>query len=422
MQSNSLKILVTGGAGFIGSAVVRHIINETDYSVVNVDKLTYAGNLESLKSVESNKRYVFEQVDICDAVELKRVFNQHQPDLVMHLAAESHVDRSIDGPGEFIQTNIVGTYSLLEQARAYWSVLQGDKKAHFRFHHISTDEVYGDLPHPDELDRHAALAMTEAEGVIARSDSDAAISREAISKEQPLPLFQETTAYAPSSPYSASKAASDHLVRAWLRTYGFPTLVTNCSNNYGPYHFPEKLIPLMILNALEGKPLPVYGKGNQIRDWLYVEDNARALVLVATKGKVGETYNIGGHNEKQNIEVVKTICDILDELDRRGLRPRDDKRGMPRDDNNETVIASTPSVIASEAKQSQVGTKTAISSYKDLITYVADRPGHDMRYAIDASKIQRELGWTPQETFESGIRKTVQWYLDNQAWCQGVSN
>ncbi|SFR49163.1 GDP-mannose 4,6-dehydratase [Thiomicrospira sp. ALE5] len=432
MQSNSLKILVTGGAGFIGSAVVRHIINDTDYAVVNVDKLTYAGNLESLKSVENNERYAFEQVDICDAVELKRVFNQHQPDIVMHLAAESHVDRSIDGPGEFIQTNIVGTYTLLEQARAYWAGLQGDKKANFRFHHISTDEVYGDLPHPDELDRHATLAMTER--VIARSDSDAAIQgashceqSEAISKEQPLPLFTETTAYAPSSPYSASKAASDHLVRAWQRTYGLPTLVTNCSNNYGPYHFPEKLIPLVILNALEGKPLPVYGKGNQIRDWLYVEDHARALVLVATQGKIGETYNIGGHNEKQNIEVVKTICNILDELDRRGLQPRDDKKGIATafdlaKTEKTTIIASISPVIASEAKQSQSGSNSAISSYTDLITYVTDRPGHDMRYAIDASKIQRELGWTPQETFESGIRKTVQWYLDNQAWCQHVQD
>ena len=356
-----MKVLVTGGAGFIGSAVVRHIINDTDYSVVNVDKLTYAGNLESLASVSDNPRYAFEQVDICDASELKCVFAEHQPDIVMHLAAESHVDRSIDGPGEFIQTNIVGTYTLLEQTRAYWAELQCDKKASFRFHHISTDEVYGDLPHPDE-------------------------------QAGELPLFTETTPYAPSSPYSASKASSDHLVRAWLRTYSLPTLVTNCSNNYGPYHFPEKLIPLMILNALEGKPLPVYGKGNQIRDWLYVEDHARALVLVATQGKVGETYNIGGHNEKQNIEVVKTICTILDEL-------------VPVA-QNETIQNS----------------KLNIQHYESLMTFVKDRPGHDMRYAIDASKIQRELGWTPKETFESGIRKTVQWYLDNQAWCQHVQD
>lgn len=367
-------LMVTGGAGFIGSAVVRHIINNTDYSVVNVDKLTYAGNLESLASVSDSPRYRFEQVDICDASELKRVFAEYQPEIVMHLAAESHVDRSIDGPGDFIRTNIVGTYSLLEQVRAYWADLRGDKKANFRFHHISTDEVYGDLPHPDEVNTRSPLM---AEG---RNEGES------------FPLFTEQTAYAPSSPYSASKAASDHLVRTWLRTYGLPTLVTNCSNNYGPYHFPEKLIPLMILNALEGKPLPVYGKGNQIRDWLYVEDHARALLLVATKGKVGETYNIGGHNEKQNIEVVKTICKILDEL-----------------------VPITQNVTIQNSK-------LKIQHYESLITYVKDRPGHDMRYAIDASKIQNELGWTPKETFESGIRKTVQWYLDNQAWCEHVQD
>ncbi|MDV6328038.1 dTDP-glucose 4,6-dehydratase [Idiomarina sp. Sol25] len=344
-----MKILVTGGAGFIGSAVIRHLINDTNHSVVNVDKLTYAGNLESLASVSSSYRYAFEQVDICDANEIKRVFEQHQPDVVMHLAAESHVDRSIDGPGEFMQTNIIGTYTLLEQAKAYWKSLTEVKRQTFKFHHISTDEVYGDLPHPD-------------------------------SHTGELPLFTETTAYAPSSPYSASKASSDHLVRAWQRTYGLPTVITNCSNNYGPYHFPEKLIPLMILNALDGKPLPVYGKGNQIRDWLYVEDHARALVKVATQGKVGETYNIGGHNEKQNIDVVTIICKILDEL-------------VPSN-----------------------------SSYKELISYVEDRPGHDMRYAIDATKIKNDLGWVPEETFESGIRKTVQWYLDNQKWCQRVQD
>jgi dTDP-glucose 4,6-dehydratase len=358
------KILVTGGAGFIGSAVVRHIISDTEYEVVNVDKLTYAGNLQSLNPVDSSERYVFEKVDICDATEIKRVFEKHQPDIVMHLAAESHVDRSIDGPGEFIQTNIVGTYTLLEQARDYWSQLKGSKKEDFRFHHISTDEVYGDLPHPDDVSDNSTN----------------------------LPLFTEETAYAPSSPYSASKAASDHLVRAWNRTYGLPVLVTNCSNNYGPYHFPEKLIPLMILNALEGKPLPVYGKGNQIRDWLYVEDHARALVTVATQGKVGETYNIGGHNEKQNIEVVKTICKILDEF-------------APTSENNKIR-----------------GWKLNLKSYSGLITFVADRPGHDMRYAIDAGKIQKELGWVPQETFESGIRKTVQWYLENQEWCKNVQD
>ncbi|MCW8090793.1 dTDP-glucose 4,6-dehydratase [Alteromonas sp. ASW11-130] len=345
----SKTILVTGGAGFIGSAVVRHLINDTDHVVINVDKLTYAGNLESLNTVSNSERYHFEKVDICDANELKRVFTTYRPDVVMHLAAESHVDRSIDGPGEFIQTNIVGTYTLLEQARAYWLALAEDKKAGFKFHHISTDEVYGDLPHPDE-----------------------------VSSGDVLPLFTENTPYAPSSPYSASKASSDQLVRAWLRTYKLPTLVTNCSNNYGPYHFPEKLIPLIILNALAGKPLPMYGKGNQIRDWLFVEDHARALVLVALQGEVGETYNIGGHNEKQNIEVVRSICRILDDI-------------KPKEGN-----------------------------YEDQITYVADRPGHDMRYAIDASKIERELGWTPQETFESGIRKTVKWYLENEGWWKAV--
>ncbi|WP_414828623.1 dTDP-glucose 4,6-dehydratase [Alteromonas sp. H39] len=344
-------ILVTGGAGFIGSAVVRHLINDTEHNVINLDKLTYAGNLESLASVDSSERYHFEKVDICDAGEVGRVLKTYRPDIIMHLAAESHVDRSIDGPGEFIQTNVVGTYTLLEQARAYWSGLKEGKKEGFKFHHISTDEVYGDLPHPDEVDD-----STE------------------------LPLFTETTPYAPSSPYSASKASSDQLVRSWLRTYKLPTLVTNCSNNYGPYHFPEKLIPLVILNALAGKPLPVYGKGNQIRDWLYVEDHARALVLVALEGVIGETYNIGGHNEKQNIEVVQTICAILDDVKPKG------------------------------------------SKYAEQITFVQDRPGHDMRYAIDASKIQRELGWTPRETFESGIRKTVEWYLNNEAWWKAVQD
>ncbi|MGL5129734.1 MAG: dTDP-glucose 4,6-dehydratase [Aeromonas popoffii] len=346
-----MKILVTGGAGFIGSAVVRHIIQDTNDSVINLDKLTYAGNLESLASVANSGRYAFEQVDICNRAELDRVFTLHQPDAVMHLAAESHVDRSITGPADFIETNIVGTYVLLEAARAYWNGLDEVRKAAFRFHHISTDEVYGDLPHPDEV------AAGEA-----------------------LPLFTETTPYAPSSPYSASKASSDHLVRAWRRTYGLPTIVTNCSNNYGPYHFPEKLIPLVILNALDGKPLPVYGKGDQIRDWLYVEDHARALYKVVTSGVIGETYNIGGHNEKQNLDVVHTVCDLLDEM-------------VPK-----------------------------AGSYRDQITYVADRPGHDRRYAIDASKMSAELDWQPQETFESGIRKTVQWYLDNQIWANNVKS
>ncbi len=387
-----MKILVTGGAGFIGSAVIRHIIESTQDSVVNLDKLTYAGNLESLLEVSNSERYAFEQVDICNRAELDRVFQQHQPDAVMHLAAESHVDRSIDGPAEFIETNIVGTYTLLEAARAYWNELNSERKQAFRFHHISTDEVYGDLPHPNDEDINALSG-------------------------QDLPLFTETTAYAPSSPYSASKASSDHLVRAWLRTYGFPTLITNCSNNYGPYHFPEKLIPLVILNALEGKPLPIYGKGDQIRDWLYVEDHARALYKVVTEGKIGETYNIGGHNEKQNIEVVETICAILDEL-----RPRETATSQaPRSDDeviasNDEVIENVPPVIASVAKQSTA------SSYKSLITYVTDRPGHDRRYAIDSSKIAKELGWKPEETFESGIRKTVQWYLDNQQWCKNVQD
>lgn len=349
-----MKILVTGGAGFIGSAVVRHIINNTSDSVVNLDKLTYAGNLENLTDVSTSERYTFEQIDICNRAELDRVFTQHQPDVVMHLAAESHVDRSIDGPAAFIETNIVGTYTLLEAARNFWQELTEPRKTAFRFHHISTDEVYGDLPHPDDM-----------------------------AGENELPLFTEVTPYAPSSPYSASKASSDHLVRAWLRTYGFPTLITNCSNNYGPYHFPEKLVPHIILNALHGKPLPIYGKGDQIRDWLFVEDHARALYLVATKGEIGETYNIGGHNEKQNIEVVQTICKILDVL---------------------------------------VAEKAPRGGYASLITHVKDRPGHDRRYAIDASKIADELGWQPEETFETGLRKTVEWYLNNEQWWQRVLN
>jgi dTDP-glucose 4,6-dehydratase len=339
-----MRILVTGGAGFIGSALVRYLINETEHSVINVDKLTYAGNLESLKSIEANARYNFEQVDICDAAKIEQLFQHYKPDAIMHLAAESHVDRSIDGPAAFIQANIIGTYTLLEAARKYWQALSDAEGQAFRFHHISTDEVYG------------ALGETG--------------------------LFTEETAYDPSSPYSASKASSDHLVRAWHRTYGLPVIVTNCSNNYGPFHFPEKLIPLVILNAIEGKPLPVYGKGDQIRDWLYVEDHARALYQVVTKGRVGQTYNIGGHNEKTNLEVVKTICAILDEL-------KPDHPGK-------------------------------ITRYEQLITHVTDRPGHDKRYAIDASKINKELDWFPKETFETGIRKTVQWYIDNQAWWQHV--
>lgn len=342
-----MRILVTGGAGFIGSALIRHLIQNTGHQVLNLDKLTYAGNLESLAPVDDNPRYRFVQADIAGSPVVAQTLAEFQPDAIMHLAAESHVDRSIDGPAAFIQTNIVGTYSLLESTRAYWLGLSAERKAAFRFHHISTDEVYGDLHGVDDL-------------------------------------FTETTPYAPSSPYSASKAASDHLVRAWQRTYGLPVLISNCSNNYGPYHFPEKLIPLMILNALAGKPLPVYGNGQQVRDWLYVEDHARALLKVVSEGQVGETYNIGGHNEQKNLDVVRAICALLEEL----------------------------------APQKPAG----IARYEDLITYVQDRPGHDLRYAIDAGKIERELGWVPQETFTSGLRKTVQWYLENLDWCRRVQD
>lgn len=363
-------LLVTGGAGFIGSAVIRHLIRHTGHEVVNLDKLTYAGNLESLAETVRSERYRFEQADICNRAEMDRILAQHQPDAIMHLAAESHVDRSIDGPAEFIQTNIVGTYTLLEATRHYWQALEGVKKANFRFHHISTDEVYGDLgelPPPEGEHNHPVGRISAATRHVIRQPD--------------LPLFTETTPYNPSSPYSASKASSDHLVRAWMRTYGLPTLITNCSNNYGPYHFPEKLIPLVILNALDGKPLPIYGQGDQIRDWLYVEDHARALVEVVTRGQPGETYNIGGHNEKTNLQVVQTLCDLLAEL---ALQPGRD--------------------------------------YRSLITHVADRPGHDHRYAIDAGKIERELGWTPAETFETGLRKTVIWYLNNQEWCKRVQD
>ncbi|WP_318342372.1 dTDP-glucose 4,6-dehydratase [Acinetobacter sp. 16] len=342
-----MKLLVTGGAGFIGSAVVRHVIENTENEVLNVDKLTYAGNLESLARIAKNPRYTFSQTDICDRAALDELFENFQPDAVMHLAAESHVDRSITGPAAFIETNIIGTYQLLEAARHYWNQLDQNKKQAFRFHHISTDEVYGDLEGTEDL-------------------------------------FLETTPYAPSSPYSASKASSDHLVRAWYRTYGLPVVLTNCSNNYGPFHFPEKLIPLVILNALAGKPLPVYGNGTQIRDWLYVEDHARALYKVVTEAAVGETYNIGGHNEQKNIDVVKAICELLEEL-----------------------APNKPEGLA---------------RYEDLITYVTDRPGHDLRYAIDASKIQKDLGWVPEESFETGLRKTVEWYLNNQAWVQHIQS
>lgn len=393
-------IVVTGGAGFIGSAVIRFLINETPHKVINLDKLTYAGNLQSLKSIDSSERYTFIQADICDRVLVDTVFKQHQPDIIMHLAAESHVDRSIDGPGDFIKTNIVGTYTLLEAAREYWHTLNDTAKASFRFHHISTDEVYGDLPHPDDVND----GKSEAESVKSENTSHLRVKSEAESVKSEntshltpstshnLPLFTEQTAYAPSSPYSASKASSDHLVRAWHRTYGLPVVITNCSNNYGPYHFPEKLIPLVILNALEGKPLPIYGKGDQIRDWLYVEDHARALFTVATAGEVGHTYNIGGHNEKSNLEVVSTICEILDEL------------------------------VPSEARGVKCKDGAPLTTYSSLITYVADRPGHDRRYAIDASKMSKELNWNPIETFETGLRKTVQWYLDNQVWCENVQS
>jgi dTDP-glucose 4,6-dehydratase len=339
-----MVILVTGGAGFIGSAVVRHLIEETHATVVNIDKLTYAGNLHSLASVFHDPRHIFERIDICDREAVGRVFAEYRPGAVMHLAAESHVDRSIDGPGDFIRTNIEGTFHLLECARSYWRGLEEPYKSSFRFHHISTDEVYGSL-----------------------GDDG---------------FFTESTPYAPNSPYSSSKAASDHLVRAWHHTYDLPVLVTNCSNNYGPYQFPEKLVPLIILNAYGGKPLPVYGKGDNVRDWLYVDDHARALRLVLEQGTVGETYNIGGHNERRNIEVVQTVCKLLD-----GLRP--DSLHVP---------------------------------HEKLITYVADRPGHDKRYAIDASKIERELGWRPHETFETGLRRTVQWYMENEVWWRNVQS
>lgn len=342
-----MNILVTGGAGFIGSAVIRHIINDTTHNVLNVDKLTYAGNLESLADISKSPRYQFSKTDICDQSEISELLHCFQPDIIMHLAAESHVDRSITGSHDFIQTNIIGTYSLLEAARHYYQKLHDDKKSTFLFHHISTDEVYGDLEGTEDL-------------------------------------FTELTSYAPSSPYSASKASSDHLVRAWHRTYGLPIVITNCSNNYGPYHFPEKLIPLSILNALEGKPLPIYGNGQQVRDWLYVEDHARALIIVATQAKVGETYNIGGHNEHTNIDVVHSICSLLEEL-----------------------VPNKPE---------------GISNYTDLITFIKERPGHDLRYAIDATKIQEELNWRPQESFETGLRKTVQWYLDNKQWVNNIQS
>ncbi|PKD44659.1 dTDP-glucose 4,6-dehydratase [Rhodohalobacter barkolensis] len=343
MDKSSKKIIVTGGAGFIGSALIRMIINETEHEVLNIDKLTYAGHLESLESISDSNRYQFEQVDICDAEEINRIFNEFHPDAIMHLAAESHVDRSIDGSAEFIITNVNGTHALLEEAKQYWQSLEGDRKESFRFLHVSTDEVYGELGD---------------EG-----------------------FFTEETPYDPRSPYSSSKASSDHLVRAWHHTYGLPTMITNCSNNYGPYQFPEKLIPVVILKALQGEDIPVYGTGENVRDWLYVDDHARALLKVVEEGEPGETYNIGGHNEKQNIEVVHTICDTLNEL-------------VPKETGG---------------------------NFRELISFVTDRPGHDFRYAIDASKIEKELGWTPEETFDSGIKKTIQWYLENIDWCEAVT-
>lgn len=336
------SIMITGGAGFIGSALVRHLLEQTPHRVLNVDRLTYAGNLDSLAPALPSERYSFEQVDICDRLALQRIFAEHAPDTVMHLAAESHVDRSIDSAGDFVQTNVVGTFTLLEAARAHWLSLDAEAKRSFRFLHVSTDEVFGSLGRDG--------------------------------------YFTEQTAYDPRSPYSASKASSDHLVRAWNHTYGLPTLITNCSNNYGPYQFPEKLIPVVILNALAGKPIPVYGRGDNVRDWLYVDDHVRALLTVLERGVVGETYNIGGHNEKTNLEVVRTICAVLDEL-----------------------VPERP-----------------VASHADLITFVTDRPGHDWRYAIDAGKIGSELGWTPAESFETGLRKTVEWYLQNREWCDRI--
>jgi dTDP-glucose 4,6-dehydratase len=341
MRFNGSTIFVTGGAGFIGSAVVRHLLQDTHARVVNIDKLTYAANLNSLPGAEGNPHYAFEKQCICDGEGLRKLFEKYQPDAVMNLAAESHVDRSIDGPGEFIQTNIVGTFTILQEALRYWRALPIEKRERFRFQHISTDEVFGSL---------------EDDG-----------------------LFTETTAYAPNSPYSASKASSDHLVRAWRKTYELPTLVTNCSNNYGPYHFPEKLIPHMIIKGLAGETLPVYGDGKNIRDWLFVEDHAKALTLVLERGEVGQTYNVGGRNERTNLQVVETICDLLDGLAPISERPR-----------------------------------------RQLISFVADRPGHDRRYAIDASKLERELGWSAEENFESGIEKTVRWYIDQKPWWQAI--
>ena len=366
IKNSKLNILVTGGAGFIGSALVRHLIKHTPHHVINVDKLTYAANLKSVEEVSNNPRYYFEQVDICDNQQIKRIFNQHQPDLVFHLAAESHVDRSITQPADFIQTNIVGTFNLVEQSRSYLTE-NPEKQNTFRFIHVSTDEVYGDL------------------GSIAEN----------------FKAFTETSPYKPSSPYSASKAASDHLIQAWWRTYQLPGILVHCSNNFGPYQFPEKLIPKTILNALQGKPIPIYGNGTQIRDWMYVEDTVNALLTIAEKGQLGETYNVGTQTEIQNIQLVKTICEILDEVAPQLRRHPDQREGSPSRLHN-TSQDSSPAVQN--------------DSYKNLITYVKDRPGHDQRYAIAPTKIQTQLGWHPKETFQTGLRKTVEWYLNHQAW------
>ena len=495
-------IMVTGGAGFIGSALVRHLIKHTDYLVVNVDKLTYAGNLASLDEVSDNPRYTFEQVDICDAQQLKRVFEQYQPGLVFHLAAESHVDRSIESPAAFIQTNIVGTFNLLEQARTYLAE-HPQKQTNFRFIHVSTDEVYGDLGlsgipsdhdkdsspavqndtvsrHPEQSEEtKSARSETKPEspnrpcttsqdssalpqndsGLCHPEQSEGSSSRLCKTSQDSPAAFTETSAYKPSSPYSASKAASDHLIQAWWRTYKLPGILVHCSNNFGPYQYAEKLIPKTIFNALNGKPISIYGNGKQIRDWLYVEDTVNALITIAKEGQVGETYNVGGGSEKANIEVVNTICEILDELAphypkqiqepstqstvilseveetksaRSETKPESpnrlcttsqDSSALPQNGTRSShpeQSEGSPSRLCTRRKDSSPSVQN--DSYKHLITHVKDRPGHDLCYAIDASKIQRKLGWAPQETFESGIRKTVQWYLNNQAWYSKCSH
>ena len=422
---NSLKVLVTGGAGFIGSALVRHLIQNTPHQVINVDKLTYAANLKSVEEVSNNPRYYFEQVDICDSQQIKRIFNQHQPDLVFHLAAESHVDRSIAQPADFIQTNIIGTFNLLEQSRAYLTE-NPQKQNTFRFIHVSTDEVYGDLSRPDAC--HSEAKNSAPEGMrrgrseeSPSGDSDSGLHADFVVSDSPqndsciLSAFTETSPYKPSSPYSASKAASDHLIQAWWRTYQLPGILVHCSNNFGPYQFPEKLIPKTILNALQGRSIPIYGNGTQVRDWMYVEDTVNALLTIAEKGLPGETYNVGTQNEIQNIQLVKTICEILDEVAPQLRRHPDQREGSP---TNSTVTLSevegSPSRLHNTSQDSSPAVQN--DSYKNLITYVKDRPGHDQRYAIDPTKIQTQLGWQPKETFQTGLRKTVEWYINHQAW------